>query len=266
MSQSVINVEQFCAATASNTVHITLKTPKECQGPNETGTDIIAVDITQEAAAAQTCSNQSSFSALLNATIKNNLTASMAQSMAGVSLVGASLPSAVWEQDNVSTKAINSIIQTTDYSDLQRCRSTATNLISVYINDCKLNRDIGVPGQHTTYLQKATADLTNCVQNSNAMSSLVANVSNKETSSDKVTDPWAQMVATLGNVIMTCAVAAALAGVLIALIAAFAAVFKYHSQNIKAGEATKQAIAAGNATTEQMKIVADAANAKRDKT
>lgn len=250
VSQSIVNVEQFCAATASNTVDIVIKTPPDCQGPNDAGTDMISVDITQDATATQTCSNQSTFSALMNATIKNDLSAAMAQSMAGVTWLGASLPSSIYETSNVTTNALNTVIQTTDYSDLQQCRSKASNIISVYINDCKLNRDIG--DGKTSYIQKATADLTACVQNSNAMSSLAANIQNTETSSDTTTDPWVQMVATLGNVIMTAAIATALTAILIALISAFVAMFKYHSDNVASYE-----------TTKQMKIVEQAAADKR---
>jgi hypothetical protein len=256
VSQTLVNVEQFCAAVASNTVTITLKTPKDCQGPNDAGTDIVAPDITQYASANQTCNNQSTLAALLNATIKNELTASMASEMAGITWLGASLPP-IWEKDNVSTNAVNTIIQTTDYSALQQCRSKASNMISVYINDCKLNRDVGeVDGKVSTFSQVATADLTSCVQNSNVMANLTAHISNIEAASDTKSDPWVQMVATLGNVIMTCAVAAAVGGVLFALISGLVAVFRYR-------EETKRSIAKGIETTADMKIIKEAADAKR---
>jgi hypothetical protein len=216
MSQSLVQVEQHCSVVASNNMQIEITAPPDCDGKSgQGGWDIIDPNIVQNAEGDALCSNQSSFSALLSATISNNLTASQMNEMAGVTWLGATLPSSIYQSDDNTTNARNTVIETTDYTSLQQCRVHAQNKLSIEIHDCNTNRVIG---NGKTFEQDAVAKLTNCVNNSNAMTNLQANVQNTLTSKDSTTDPFTQMIATIGNIIMTCAIAAVIGGVLVAMI------------------------------------------------
>lgn len=238
MSQSLIQVEQHCSAVANNNMTITITAPPGCDGSrSQGGWDIVDPNIVQNAQGQAVCNNQSYFSALLSATISNNLTASLAREMAGVTWLGASLPSSLYQDPDVVTNARNTVIETTDYKSLQQCRVHAQNILSIEINDCNTNKIVG-NGQ--TFEQNATSVLTSCVNNSNAMTNLQANIQNTLSSKDTTTDPLTQLIATVGNIIMTCAIAALIGSVLIAIVSTIGLIAVAKSKAKIEGEKTAQ--------------------------
>lgn len=236
LSQSLIQVEQHCSAVASNIMTITITQPPNCNG-RDGGWDIVDPNINQDAQGMVTCDNTSYFSALLAATIANNLSASVATEMAGVTWLGATLPSELWQNDSVTTNAVNSVVQTTDYSSLQTCRTQARNVLSITINDCNENREVG---GGSTFSQKAVADMSHCVNSSTALANLQANIQNTLSSTDSVTDPFTLMIATIGNIIMTCAVIAGVGGIVVAILSTIAVIAIAKSKVKSDQEKTKQ--------------------------
>jgi hypothetical protein len=240
-------------AQASNNFVINISTPADCTTTG--GTDVINANITQTGSSSNNCSNSSSYEAMLRLVLTNSLKAvealqnpqlSAAGAEGGDGLLGGAAAgtmgdifTTMFQHNHESTNATNKVIETTDYSSLQECRSHAQNMIQININDCQENRVI-----NTKVQQSATAML-NCVNNSNANVTMATSIANTLTSSQSQTGLWENLVSTIGNVIMLIALIGAVASVLLAFAAALTT--KFTTKGVVAADETRAAIAQSQA-------------------
>lgn len=238
MAHSVVQVEQYCMAQASNNLIINIDSPDNCD--NQAGDDVINANVVQTGTAADNCSNSSSYEAMLRMVLTNSLKAvdalqnpqlSAAGAEGGDGVLGAlggltmgSPLSGLMQHNSQSTSATNRVIETTNYSSLQQCRSHAQNLSQIGINDCKTNRILNLNVQQTA------SAMVSCVNNSNANITMATNIANTLTSSQTQTGMWETMTATIGNIIMLIALIGAIASVLMAFAAALVTKFTVKSQ------------------------------------
>lgn len=213
ISNSVIKVEQFCQASASNSINISITAPPGCPGG---GVDIINPTISQNSDSnIQSCSNTSYYEALLRLAITNDLSASKSDQLTSESLASLNLPSAgIGFNNTVATNAYNKTVENTNYSSLQQCRGHAQNIIRINITDCAATRDIG-----GTMAQTSSTELNSCVNNSSAVTNFALSYVNDLKASSAVTNanPINALLKSIGNIIMVVAIALAAVGVILSI-------------------------------------------------